>query len=365
MRNNKGAALLLVIIVMAVLSILGISLLTVSNAEYQISVMNEKKLQAQNIAKSGADIAAKHYLANPISATETIADTPLGKGSFQVVISKPSTKTMLIQSNGTVDDITQSVSLMLEEVDYNAFFTGIHQTGDSDLDLGALDISHDPGSAVTIQANVSDLSDISLSPSDAADPLIVKAINNTSLPEFTVPNTSGFQTDIDWAAQTDPNLFLGDYHLSSIVKTNKDDIIFDTDGGVQQIVVDILDFSGPQGSITVEGGGEVHLYILDGGAINNPVTVNPSDPAQLFIYVKSGATLEFQSGADVSGYIYAPNATLEIQSAQTIITGAMIGNIIERNGSGNGAHGNFHYSEIADSPIYSAVHIYQKSMYLQ
>lgn len=55
-RNSKGSALVVVIIVMAVLTILGSSLLTVSLAESKHAIHQEKKTQAHYLARSGIEI---------------------------------------------------------------------------------------------------------------------------------------------------------------------------------------------------------------------------------------------------------------------------------------------------------------------
>lgn len=363
MNNNKGSALILVIIVVTVLSVIGISFLIASNAEHNLSIFNERKIQAQNISKSGADAAAKHFMVNPISSTVTVPDTVLGNGSFSVVISRPDLVTMLVRSQGRVGSVVQTVSVLLEEMDYDNLFTGIRQMGTSDLDLGALEITHDPGDQVVIQANVTDLSEIDLG-ANASDPAIKKVINNTPLPEVELPNLSGFFDDDERALQVDPNSLIGDYDLTTLSKNNVEDLVFYTDDGIQQIVVDTLNISGPQGSVTINGDGEVHLYIRSSGVIDNPVVVNGTNPAILFIYLMEGSTLELQANASLNAYIYGPNATIEIQSDQTNVSGAIIGNVINR-GNSNGALGSFHFVPLENDPGYTGIHAYFKSLYTE
>lgn len=361
MKDKRGSALILVIIVLAVLSILGLSLLTTSHTEHNFSLLNERKIQAQNIAMSGANIATKYYLLHPISTQVTISDTVLGNGYFNVTISKPDPSTMLVRSLGTVGTVTRTVTVLLKKVSYLSLFTGVHQTGNNSIDLSALNISTD-GDSVLIQANVSDLDDIDLG---GADPnLVKKVINNTQLLDAEMPTLGDYSDVAERALQADPNRLVGDYMLSTLSKENNENLVFETNGESQQIIVDNFNIDGSQGSVTLNGGGDVHLYIKQSGQINNPVVINGSN-GRLFIYVMAGKTLELQANALLlNTYIYAPNATIEMQSDQTTISGAVIGNIINR-GNSNGPQGNFHFEPLVDEPSDSSIPVFSKAFYTQ
>ena len=140
-------------------------------------------------------------------------------------------------------------------------------------------------------------------------------------------------------------------------------MIFDTQGSDQHIVVNSLDISGPHGELEISGGGAVHLYVTGSANIQTPVMVNTSNPARLFIYVAPYQTISLSANGNVNAYIYAPKATVEIQSSQTLIIGSIIGNIINR-GNTNGAHGNFHYSPLSQDPDDTPINVFKKSLYL-
>jgi Tfp pilus assembly protein PilX len=90
LRNKKGSALTLVMFVMVLLTILGLTLLTVSLAEAKAAIRQEKKVQAYFIAKSGADAYAKAYMDAPesVNTSTPYINQPLGEGHYNVMINE-------------------------------------------------------------------------------------------------------------------------------------------------------------------------------------------------------------------------------------------------------------------------------------
>ena len=129
-KNEKGIALLLVITVMLVLSILGITFLSVALTDNKVVAYQEKSMQAYYIARSGADSIAAYLNKNPdnldpiqmrtfinnmISADET-EDVSLGKGHFVLTVMgdiNDPFATVSILSKGYVDTVKKEVSLDL------------------------------------------------------------------------------------------------------------------------------------------------------------------------------------------------------------------------------------------------------------
>ena len=367
LKNEKGAALAYIVLTMMVLMIFGTATLSVSLSENQYSFKNEKDTQADYVAKAGADITAKYIIDNPTETTTGLNGT-IGDGTYTTVVTYPTPTTVKIVSTGVVGSSTAKVTLMLSGITYQSLFSGIQQTGEDALDLGAMDISYEDGSSVLIQANVTSLDQITLSNDNTADPNIITALNNTIPPPFTIPNSAGYQTTIPPEIE---NIFTyaGNYRLDTLSKANGQTIIFDTQGQDQHIIVNTLALTGPQGAtddldaIIVQGGGNVHLYILDAGQISTPVEVNTTDPGTLFIYVAEGKTLSIDSNGAINGYIYAPEATVEIQSDKTTVVGSIVGQIINR-GNVNGAKGNFHFVPLENAPDEPAIQSgYSKTSY--
>lgn len=347
LKNNKGAALATVIITMVVLMILGTAILNTAFFETKMSVEDENSVQAEYIAKSGADIAAKYISDNPTSATSSLTDN-IGQGSYTASITWLSTSSVKIVSTGTVKGVTKTVTLLLGRKTYQDLFLGIRQTGTDSLDLSSMNVTYQPGCTVNIEANVDSLDQITLNATNSADPNIVKSINNNPPLHFTIPDSTGYNTALPISV-SGTKTFIGNYRLTSLVKANGETLIFDTQGADQHIIVNTLSFSGSQGNVIVQGGGNVHLYIIDSGDIQTPIDVNSLSVGKLFLYVSDGKYLSISANGVVNAYIYAPNALVEIQSALTTVKGSIIGQIINR-GNINGAKGTFYYIPLTDNP---------------
>ncbi len=355
MCDNRGAAFVFVIIIMVVLMILGKTALVLGNSERTFSTDSEKKMQAEYIARSGADITAQYFLADSNSTISGVISGDLGKGSFQAAFEKPDAATILISSEGEVDQVKRMVALKLTKRTYYDVFTGIRQTSENqdEFDLTQLEIYHDADDMVNLEANLPSAEDILLSGAAESDDNIVRRVNDTPAEPVVVPDYSSF-TQLSQVSYVGGVAVLSDpaYYIEDLSKVNNEYLTFDTGdvNGEMTMVVDSLDFGGSEGQVSITGGGVVHLYIRNSGTestIDNPIYVNAGGGGTLFIYLEAGAILGFQSNADVTAYIYGPDATLEIQSDQTIIRGSMIGEIIDR-GNPNGPHGVFYYVPLTD-----------------
>lgn len=374
LKNENGVALFTVVLAMAVSIILGSAVLSFALSDTRLATNQEHHLQAEYIARAGADAAAQYVQKYPSSfpsdgfPDRTVGDS-LGEGSFSAVI-KPSSGAVLITSTGTVSGTTAIVNLKLSKESYSSLFNGVRQTApDTELDLSALAISYE-GSQVMIEGHVEDPeTDIKLStnnPNNAGDTNITKAANYDPPGTIVLPlNYTSFTGTAESVGQI--TTITGDVYLHSLTKGNNETIVFDTQGRTQTVVVDTLDFGGSHGTVDIINGGVVQLYIRNSGSIDNPVNVNSDgttkDPAQLFIYVCDGKTLSLQSGCQLSAYIAAPNATIELQSDHTTVNGAMVGNIIQRNDSGNGPHGEFHYVPLPESVDHPGYLAYAQAYY--
>lgn len=358
LRNERGSALAFAVLTTLVLMVLGTATLSMSSSEAKHSIKNEKQVQADYIAKAGADITAKQIIANPSSPTNGLNGN-IGDGTYTTTVTYPDDSTAKIVSTGVVDGSVAQVTLDMNGGTYQNLFTGIQQTGDHDLDLTALGITYEDGATVSIEANVDSLDDIDLStkkPNNADDPNIITAINNTPLPSFELPDSTSFKTSLPEIVEegkgkdkVETMTFIGNYKLTTLSVT-KEKVIFDTQGTDQHIIVNTLDVQAHGPGIEVKGGGAVHLYILDFGDIQTPVSVNSSDPGTLFIYVADGKSLSLQANGEITAYIYGPSATILMTSDHTTVNGAIVGELIKKNGT-QGPMGNFHYIPLEDEPV--------------
>lgn len=123
-KEERGAALVVVLIAFVVVSILGFALLNISGAETRFAEHQKDKTQAYYIAHSGADAVATYIIKNPdglsdsahkakvdaLIATNSDA-TSLSGGSFTVDVEAVGTTGIRVNSTGTFDGVTQNVSI--------------------------------------------------------------------------------------------------------------------------------------------------------------------------------------------------------------------------------------------------------------
>jgi hypothetical protein len=365
-KSNSGATLIVVLLVMVVSIILMTSLLSLSLSDTILAVNQEKNLQAEYIAKAGADIVSHDVLSNPevyssYNLPKTISDTVIGEGSFSAEI-RMEGNDIIVETEGVVDDSSQAVLLNLGKASFKDIFRGIQQTGEDDLDIDSLDITYEDDSTVHIEANVSDLNDIILSSNQENDPNIIPDINNESPGYIVIPTHGASEGDISGTTTISGN------HYYNLIETggNKEIITFDTQGVEQTIIADEVSFTNPKSEVKIIGGGVLHLYILDKGEILSGIDVNENDPTLFFIYLKDGANLDLQAGGTATMYVFGPEATIQMNSDKTMIKGAIIGEILQKNEGGtnnNGPHGKFHFIPLPNDYTSPSIVKYEKKYY--
>ncbi|UNK16090.1 pilus assembly PilX N-terminal domain-containing protein [Paenibacillus sp. N3/727] len=128
-KNERGFALPMVLILVTALSILGMTLLGVSVSQAARTVHQEKKEQAFYIAKSGADAIASYIIENYNPATLTTTaistlnsdyldqDIHLGQGTFRAEVTTGAPLnpyTIIVKSTAKVGNVTNPATLTLE-----------------------------------------------------------------------------------------------------------------------------------------------------------------------------------------------------------------------------------------------------------
>ncbi|WP_106767475.1 pilus assembly PilX N-terminal domain-containing protein [Paenibacillus faecalis] len=128
-KNERGFALPMVLILVTALSILGMTLLGVSVSQASRTVYQEKKEQAFYIAKSGADAIASYIIENynPVTLTTTAISTLnhdyldqdiyLGQGTFRAEVTTGAPLnpyTIIVKSTAKVGNVTNQATLTLE-----------------------------------------------------------------------------------------------------------------------------------------------------------------------------------------------------------------------------------------------------------
>ena len=349
LNNNRGAALVFVMVTLIIVAILGTSALTMSRAETNISVAGEKNLQADYIARAGADIAARYLIENPMAtipaAGITITES-MGAGGFTAKITELNAESVKIVSTGSVDTFNASdtISLVMEKVeaDYKALFGGVTQSGDTKLDLSGLEIFYDktdPDGMPTITTSHSDyqLSHLNKSGGDyPIDVIQTESSEAARLKSATVPDTSDYEKTVPGN-----KILKGNYDIPAVTAG----LTFDTEGGEQFVVTETIDLGNPGTSVYVRGGGVVHLFVNDDTDVIKGNFMTDDQDGIIVLYLEKGTTLHLQTKhteGSAKVFIYGPEARIKMH-ANAEATGSIIGELITNKQEGSPAGDLFYY----------------------
>jgi len=152
LKNEKGAALPLVLIVMIVLTLLGTALWHYGVNELSHSEREEKRARAYYLARAGAESLARDLMINPEKIESLIPspgnvqtlseyDTEIDfeteysgeVGIIDVELERVDSDTIKITGTGTVEEISENVSILME---MHGLFDGVLYA-ESDLDFAS------------------------------------------------------------------------------------------------------------------------------------------------------------------------------------------------------------------------------------
>lgn len=319
-KRKKGMALVLVMFVMAVLMIIGSSMISVSSSETNNSFREENKLKAHYAAQAGLDAVAKYItnVNNPSLIVQNLITntsiTPLtgviGDGSFSTTITGDPTTTIKITSVGTAANVTeiQSLEMFSQSVSASEIFKNVVYSKQS-MDLSGLTIKGPLQSGGAITRVPTNDSDGKLYKStwnvNESTPMTTPQFIIPTLPRRTKPGDNNISLD-------------GDYGTISV---NNTVITFNTpSNGILSVVVD--NFSS-KSDIVINGNGKVYLYVKDSLSIQTPHTegnlnliVFLGTPQINGTYSPAG-TYNMKGNANFSGFLYGPAATINNNSHET------------------------------------------------
>jgi type II secretory pathway pseudopilin PulG len=334
-KNNKGMVLGLVIIVMAVLSILGLSLITLAVSNTKVIAYQNKTKQAYYLARSGADSVATYLIANPKDDVMLLSKTSednlhFTNGTFKVSVISLDANTMRITGKGNVSGTEKSTSAVISRQTVGELLDKAIYTN-SDLDITGMVVEGDIQSGGNINYKTNG--------HGAYDTANYSAVSNTPKYIDTVLPPSGTTP-----LYTPQDLVVsGNVQISSSCKLNSIEINqnktleIKADDKVVDIVVNNLTAKGNI-TITATGTGRVNLFVVNKFEVQTKGHINNNDPKNLYIYMQEGSVFHMQAGIVVKAYIIAPDADAVIQSEKSTIYGALIANKLTKNGV-NGPNG--------------------------
>ncbi|OPL10619.1 MAG: hypothetical protein AVO34_10525 [Firmicutes bacterium ML8_F2] len=112
-RNEKGYALVLVIVTMLIMAILGTVLISVSTSQVRDAVRQQDRIQAHYLAYYGAKAAVDWITVGNAMPQGASAVVTLDNGSFTVNVDTSNPDQVLIASEGTVNGFSETVYVTL------------------------------------------------------------------------------------------------------------------------------------------------------------------------------------------------------------------------------------------------------------
>jgi len=342
-NNNRGAALAMVILLMALGVIIVGMFLTVGVAEHAQAEAQEKNMQSYYIARSAATMVAQAVIDNPSMDSDLDDGTTtidFGSDTASVTIQKdqPSSGEVLITAtvNGS---FSRAVKLVLDKgASSNVGMEGIDAV--DELPLGNINVLNSvPPNTVPITINSPngfDGSPSSMSPA---------AVLTTESASYQTVYKDNFDSkgNITGNATISEN---GSY--GSIIPAGNKTVTFETGaaGNLLQISADEVNFTND--TIRFTGSGTVVLYVGSEFTAQTPNFDGITDPTRFFIMMNTDTTCMIRANSDFFGYIYGPEATVDLQSSSGNINGAIVCETLEANPSG---HSNFIYYPAAQSTL--------------
>lgn len=350
-KDEKGLALPLVMMVMFVTALLGTALWQYSMADTIQVSRSQRQIEAYYVARSGADAIAGYIIKNPAEASTMIDKTvsssasgSVGNGEFLVNVTGNPFGNINIESTGIVGDAQRSVKLLMPRLTGSAIFLrALHQTSDAHLDLTGMNVVGDVEAAGTITTKPG---------------YTYTAYENSTAyyPPAIFPNYLDPGTPFTFDTSPSVPVHVTSNYKYGFIKSLGGDVNIISTG---KILVDWIEI---KADIIIAPSERLELYITD--TINQSTLQTPQTynllPEQLIIYLADGVELEIIGNGEFNGYIYGPGATVTVQSNSTTINGAVIAETIQKNSS-NGPNGNVNHIGLpGDFDILDSIHAYKR-----
>lgn len=380
LNNEKGFAFPLALMILLVLGILIVPAVNFSSADQRHSILQDHKMQAHYLARSGAEALESYIVDNPDSISmdemeeefkansDPVKLNSLDIGYFTTLLIPINENNWDVESTGYVGNEKDTVRLSIVKTTDSTFNSFNHALFASNL------VSFE-GSTKIIGSVASDFTDplqVSFNSSGeqyidgdlyVMDPIITKeninygtkitgeVINMEDPMTFPIPTFPAFPALPKYPKVSNPfsidgrltlsggspytldlktNEFKHDYYFSEVnVKSN---LTLNIDIGAEDRTLVINKLNVPTGHIKIIGTGKLTLYIEDSITLGSGSTINAADKInQLEIYLRGSSTpktLIIAGDQKIFGSLFAENANIELTNG-----GDLMGNIIALGGS--------------------------------
>lgn len=308
LKNRRGAALAVTIIIFFILTILGTTVLAISLSENKQVAIQENKMKSYFVARGGADAMASFLISNPAELDGIIQKTKLGPAvgeidgrDFEIYVTGTEHE-FIIESisyspQGTEESRVYLTMKELNLLDHAIFADQIIDTGNNvtiNGDIGTNRASITFGNTL-INGNIT--LGVAATPSDVAEAesnIVPGHLVNTLTVPMVLPsiNPADFPTVIE----------------NGTIDINTENYTM-VDGKLKGTLSNININGNTQ--FYAHGGGQVHLYISGSISASGTATIGTDSETKLYIYYDKSDTIEFNGSPDSNVTIYAPNATIE------------------------------------------------------
>jgi hypothetical protein len=331
-KNSKGVALPIALLVMFVLSILGTVIWQYSMTDTIQVARTENTMKAFYIARSGAEATAAWMMDENNSGyslfNKVASDNVFGDGTYDVKVNEIEGNRVRIDSTANVNGVFAKTSLVLKKLPPLPLGTPITTStivavdkitvgGNVTID-GALECNQ-----ITTNGNptVGEKIDLSFDPPDKVFPS-----EDSDSPRY-LPKASPYNLTLGTSGEE----FISSGKYGNI-ESNGTTLAFDTtDGHDKTIWVDTLQTR--NANIRIEGEGTVYIYVnelinLKGHSnyVEEDGEYTAGNPAQFIIFLYEGSSASLPKGDSMfSGHVYGPKAHVNFEGTQnfkgTIISG--------------------------------------------
>lgn len=313
-KAEKGSVLVMVMVTMAALLILGVVLANTGSAEILGTSRQEQKMKAFYLARSGAEAVASSIIKDP-GLAGTISDQgfsdpkDLGGGNFKVKVEPSGADRLLITSTGKFRRAEETVTLILDRANVGVdllFDRVIFSNNDLNISHNNADVTGDIESRGSIIGK------------QKIENKGYKAYENSTR----VYPPPIFPSDIDptnnklEAGNGTKNIY-GDGYYKTISTGPNGAIKVYTNGGDIRVVAETVDI---KGDLQVVDGGRLLLFVHGDATFQTP---HSATAGSLIVFMLGNGTATIQAHGWFNGYIYAPDATVNLNSG-AVVHGAVI-----------------------------------------
>ena len=304
MKDNKGMAFVVVLLVMLVVVVFGMSVLTTATADGRHAVVQQNGVQAYYLARAAVDDIGNYILKYkdlPAATDVAVGDTDvLNNGTYKIdelnEFTVDESPAFSVKATGEANGVKRTVELTISEmlpseIIEHAIFT------EESLDIRNMLVHGDIASGGTI--------DYRTTGGNAYD-----TSTYTATPGYTMTETFEAYFPINaedlveepystWTSGTAiSTVDSGDIVSLDIVSIGHGDtLLFDTgeDGDILNVTINTLNSTG--GTICIAGAGTLKLYIVDG--LDSKSNLVIEDEGDLELYLNEGIPAVFQTPLDL------------------------------------------------------------------